>query len=193
MFTQRLKFLIFNFLGLQFTWAACAYGAINEWPLLGVWVGLVYIGLHFVVVAERLRDIKVVLVLGMVGIFLDVLNTSLGILSFPTDHTITFFLPYWLMMLWIVFSLMVPHSLYWLEKNVVIAAIAGAIGGSLSYLLGHKLGAITLAQPLPISFIIYAVEWSLIFPVSLKVVKYLSRSAPAHIYSYAKPNALKDE
>lgn len=193
MFTKRLKFLIFNFLGLQFTWAACAYGATHEWPLLGAWVGLAYIGLHFFIVAERLRDLKVVFVIGVLGILLDVLNTSLGILSFPTDQTITFFLPYWLMVLWAVFSLMVPHSLYWLEKNVVVAAVAGAIGGGLSYLLGHKLGAITLAQPVPISFIIYAVEWSLIFPISLKVVKYLSRSAPAQIYSYAKPNALKDD
>ncbi|MEJ2115570.1 MAG: DUF2878 domain-containing protein [Gammaproteobacteria bacterium] len=174
MFTRRLKFLIFNILGLQITWAACAYGATHAWPLLGVWIGLVYIGLHFLLVEERLRDLKVVLIIGMVGILLDVLNAWLGILSFSSDGSIAIFLPYWLMVLWFVFSLMVPHSLFWLEKNLVVASIAGGIGGGGSYLLGHILGAITLSQPTTVSFLIYFVEWSLFFPISLKVVKVLA-------------------
>ena len=181
--TKRFKFLIFNFLGLQCTWAACAYGASHEWPLLGVWVGLLYLALHFFLVEERLRDIKVMFTIGLFGIFIDVLNTWLGILSFPMDNTTTFFLPYWLIILWFVFSLMVPYSLYWLQKNLVMASIAGAIGGSVSYLLGHKLGAITLAQPVSISFIIYAVEWGLIFPLFLKVVKSLSHDGLEQLFS----------
>jgi len=172
--TNRIKFLLFNFLGLQITWAACAYGAINEWSLLGVLIGVLYLGLHFLLVEETLRDIKVVIVLGGFGIIMDVLNTWLGILSFPVDHTITLFLPYWLIVLWFVFSLMIPYSLYWFEKNMVMASIAGAIGGGGSYLLGHMLGAITLSQPLFISFMVYVFEWMLFFPISLKVVNFLT-------------------
>jgi hypothetical protein len=97
------------------------------------------------------------------------------------------------MVLWFVFSLMVPHSLYWMEKKLVVASIAGAIGGSTSYLLGHELGAITLSQPITISFMIYFFEWSLFFPISLKMVKYLSRTSNAKIYTYLKLNALKDD
>ena len=184
MLTRRLKFLIFNFLGLQCTWASCAYGATHEWPLLGVWVGLVYMGLHFILVEERLRDVNVVFVLGIFGIFLDIVNTWFGVISFPTDDTIVFFLPYWLMVLWFVFSLMLPHSLYWLEKNMTLAFFAGAIGGSSSYLLGHVLGAITFSQSTPISFMIYFIEWGIMFPLSLKVVKWITRSNSANMHTY---------
>ena len=184
MLSRRLKFLIFNFLGLQCTWAACAYGATHEWPLLGVYVGLVYMCLHFSLVEERLRDVNVVLIVGIFGICLDVLNTWFGVISFPKDDTIVLFLPYWLMVLWFVFSLMLPHSLYWLEKNMAMASIAGAIGGSASYLLGYKLSAITFPQSTSISFIIYFIEWSILFPVSLKVVKWISRSNFTKMHSY---------
>lgn len=184
MLTKRIKFLIFNFLGLQFTWGACAYGATHELPLLGVWVGLVYLVIHFILVEDRLRDVSVLLALGIFGIILDTLNTWLNVVSFPDDNTVALFLPYWLMVLWFVFSLMVPHSLYWLEKNMPIAFIAGAIGGSASYLLGHELGAITFSQPTTISFIIYFIEWGIFFPLSLKLVKYISRAFPEKIYTY---------
>ncbi len=175
MINKRLKFLIFNFLGLQFTWAACAYGATHELPLLGVYVGLVYILLHFIIVEERLRDLNIILIIGVLGIFLDYLNTRFNIVSFSTYDVTILLIPYWLMVLWLVFSLMIPHSLYWLVNNMTVASIAGAIGGSVSYFIGHKLGALTFSQPTSISFIIYFIEWAIFFPLALQVVKYLPR------------------
>ncbi len=175
MINKRLKFLIFNFLGLQFTWAACAYGATNDLPLLGVYVGLVYILLHFIIVEERLRDLNIILIIGVLGIFLDYLNTRFNIISFSTYDVSILLIPYWLIVLWLVFSLMIPHSLYWLVNNMRVASIAGAIGGSVSYFIGHKLGALTFSQPASISFIIYFIEWAIFFPLSLQVVKYLPR------------------
>ena len=177
MINKRLKFLIFNFLGLQFTWAACAYGATHGLPLLGVYVGLFYIFLHFIIVEERLRDLNIVIIVGALGIFLDYFNTRFNIVSFSTYDATVLLIPYWLMVLWLVFSLMIPHSLYWLVKNMKVACIAGAIGGSLSYFMGHNLGALTFSQPVSISFIIYFIEWGIFFPLSLQVVKYLSRTS----------------
>ena len=44
---NSLRFLIFNFVGLQATWAACAYGATHSFPALGLYVGLAYVIAHF--------------------------------------------------------------------------------------------------------------------------------------------------
>lgn len=174
MINNRLKFLIFNILGLQITWAACAYGATHDFPMLGVYVGLVYMALHFISVDKRFRDLNVALVIGILGILLDYMNARFNIVSFSTFDTAYLILPYWLVVLWLVFSLMVPHSLYWLNKNMLVASFAGGIGGSVSYWMGHKLGALTFPPPTSVSFIIYFIEWGIFFPLALYIVKFLS-------------------
>jgi len=175
---KNLAFLIFNFIGLQVTWAACAYGATHSIPQLGVYIGLSYIILHFIFSKYRMRDLKIMFVIGILGIIIDSILTLTEIITFPNYENEFAPTPYWLMGLWLVFALMVPYSLYWLKRNLIIASIAGAIGGSFSYFLGHKLGAVQLADPLTMSVGIYFICWGIIFPVALKIVEHLS---PSHL------------
>ena len=181
MINSRLKFIIFNILGLQITWGACAYGATQSLPMLGVYVGLTYIVLHFVFVDERQRDMYVGLIIGLLGILLDIMNEHFNIVSFRTQVSSYLTLPYWLLVLWAVFSLMVPHSLYWLRKNTFVASLAGAIGGSMSYWMGHKLGALTFSAPTSISFLIYFIQWGIFFPIALYIVKFISNFSRARL------------
>lgn len=173
--SNRVKFLVFNFLGLQLTWAACAYGATHEWPSLGVYVGYAYVVLHFIFVQQRLRDACAVIVIASLGIALDILNTVFNVISFPTMSGLPFIIPFWLMSLWLVFSLTIPHCLYWLEKNMLLAFFAGAIGGSASYWLGQSLGAIEFPQSIPFSVIVYFIEWGIVLPLSLILIRKLNR------------------
>ena len=174
MINSRLKFIIFNILGLQITWGACAYGATHEFPMLGVIVGVAYIVLHFIFVVERQRDLYVLISIGLLGVLLDFINTQLNLVSFAIQENSYLILPYWLIVLWMVFSLMVPHSLYWLKQNMLVASLAGAIGGSLSYWMGHKLGALAFPEPTSISFLIYFIQWGIFFPVALYIVQIIS-------------------
>lgn len=173
---NNLRFLIFNFVGLQVTWAACAYGATHSFPTLGLYVGLAYIILHFYLSKQRIRDLKIMLIIAIVGIILDMILTQINILSFPNATNDSLIIPAWLMALWFVFSLMIPYSLYWLSKNLKIAAIAGALGGSFSYFLGHQLGALQLEEPLIMSVGIYFLKWGIIFPAALLVVKHITNN-----------------
>lgn len=176
---NNLKFLLFNFIGLQVTWAACAYGATHSFPSLGLLVGLLYVIAHFVFSKQRLRDLKIMLIIATLGIIIDMALTKAGILSFPNMENNFLPIPTWLMALWFVFSLMMPYSLYWLGKNLSIAAIAGAIGGSFSYFLGHQLGALQLSEPLLLSVGIYFIIWAIIFPAALIAVKYITNKQPS--------------
>jgi hypothetical protein len=173
--TNRVKFLVFNFLGLQLTWAACAYGATHDWPLLGVYVGCAYVVLHFMFVQQRWRDVCVATIIASLGIVLDILNSQLNIISFPNAASLPLLIPFWLMSLWLVFSLTIPHCLYWLEKNMFLAFFAGAVGGSASYWLGQSLGAIDFPQSTFLSVAVYFVEWGILLPVALILVRKLNR------------------
>lgn len=172
---KNLAFIVFNFIGLQVTWAACAYGATHAMPMLGFYIGLSYVILHFMFSKMRTRDIKIMLIIGVTGIIIDCILTLIEIVSFPLYNTKILPIPFWLMALWFVFALMVPYSLYWLKNNLVIACIAGAIGGSFSYFLGHKLGALSLTDPVIISTSIYFIFWGLFFPITLKIVRHFTR------------------
>ncbi len=176
MISKHLAFLIFNFTGLQVTWAACAYGATHALPLLGVYVGLAYIVAHFIFSKLRIRDLKIMLIVGLLGIAIDSIFTQFNLLSFPEFTNQHLPIPAWLIVLWFVFALMVPYSLYWLRKNLKIASIAGALGGSLSYLLGHILGALHFAEPIWITFMFYFIEWGLFFPLALLITKYFTNT-----------------
>jgi uncharacterized membrane protein YjjB (DUF3815 family) len=173
---KNIAFIIFNFIGLQATWAACAYGATHAMPMLGFYVGLSYVVSHFMLCKMRTRDVKIMLIIGALGILIDSTLTQINILSFAPHDTEYLLLPYWLIALWFVFALMVPYSLNWLSKNLKIACIAGAIGGSFSYFLGHKLGALELAEPLAISLGIYFIIWGILFPLTLKIVEHFTQT-----------------
>lgn len=171
--STNTAFLIFNFLGLQVTWAACAYGATHSTPNLGVIVGLIYIALHMLLTKTRNQDLLILLAVSTIGISIDHINSYLGLILFMDNNTTFPMIPLWLATLWMVFSLMLPHSLNWLGKNAALAFFLGGFGGASSYWLGHKLGAISLSEPLLLSILILFIEWAVICTVAYIILKYI--------------------
>jgi hypothetical protein len=174
--SSRTAFLIFNFLGLQVTWAACAYGATHSMPSLGVIVGITYILLHMIFTPTRKHDLLIMFSVSIIGVSIDHINTYLGFSSFAEISTTHSVIPFWLITLWLVFSLMIPHSLNWLGKNTMLAFFLGGFGGSSSYWLGHKLGALTLSEPLSLSIAIHFIEWAIIFPIAYYLLKIIRQT-----------------
>ena len=169
--SARTYFLIFNLLGLQTTWAACAYGATHSIPNFGLVVGAIYIIFHMIFTKSRKQDSLIMLCVGVIGISLDHINAYLELVAFTDPNITSSFIPLWLMILWLVFSLMLPHSLDWLKKNTWLAFFLGGLGGSSSYWLGHKLGALTLSEPLVASILIYFIQWAVLLPVAFLLLK----------------------
>lgn len=169
--SKRLGFIIFNFLGLEITWAACAYGAINSQPMFGVIVGLIYLSFHFLFTPSRRTDIVTMCCLASIGIAMDYINMRIGIVSFHQSASDFNFIPLWLVILWCVFSLIIPHSIYWLSKKPKLAIILGGILGSATYWLGDKLGAIFLGEPLTMSVSVYFIQWAIYMPVAYGIYR----------------------
>ncbi|MFK7795314.1 MAG: DUF2878 domain-containing protein [Gammaproteobacteria bacterium] len=171
--SPHTAFLIFNFLGLQITWAACAYGATNSMPILGVVVGLIYIALHLLLTKVRNQDLLILLTISIIGISVDHINTYLGLMAFTPNNTTHSVIPLWLIILWMVFSLMLPHSLNWLGKNTALSFLIGGLGGASSYWLGHKLSAISISEPLLLNISILFIEWAVICTVAYRILAFI--------------------
>lgn len=70
--------------------------------------------------------------------------------------------PLWLIGLWGAFATLLPICFRWLFNRLWLAAILGALSGTLSYVSGGKLGALVVASD---GLVWIALEWGLALPL----------------------------
>ncbi len=99
--------------------------------------------------------IAAVLALGLLG---DCLMGILTILKYPTN---SFYPPFWLFTLWILFAQALPWSLEWIVKRRFAFTLFACIGGTLSYLLGVDLSDVQFGTDRKIVVITLASLWAI--------------------------------
>ena len=164
-----MKFKIINFLLFQIGWFILILGAAWDKTFIAVLLGLVILAIHISMIDQKLNELKLLLIAGVIGFLFDgfiqyyqfIIYNSPG-WSFPLT-------PIWIIMLWMIFAITLNHSLVWLKNRISLSVIFGAIGGPLAYLAGEKLGAIIITQQL--SLVLLSIGWSLITPFLISIGK----------------------
>jgi hypothetical protein len=157
---------IFNIVGTQIGWFACALGAAKGLPWLGLVVVAVYLVLHLLWSEERLREAQFILAVGALGMVIDSLNKITGLLSYNGDLlNISWLAPLWIGALWLQFASTLNESLIWLQNNYLLAFVMGAIAGPLSYMGGVRLGALALPHDKIFTVIVLAIIWGIVMPL----------------------------
>lgn len=153
--------LIVQAVCFQAIWFASVLGG-NSWLLLS----LILLGIHFSLSPDRNNDLKVIS-LGLIGLSVDTCLSFAGVFQFEQT-------PFWLFLLWYGFALNLGHSMGFLRKlKPWLVMLIGAAGGSYSYLLSWKLGAVALPLGPLVSGCIIAISWALLLPILLKADIYL--------------------
>ena len=164
-----------TFIALQAGWLACVLGAAAGRPLLGV----VFVALSAAIHIARSRDWRglalVLAAAAVVGLVSDGSLTLGGILVFPPHASLGWPVPLWMLALWVNFALAID-ALGWFARRPLMAALAGAVGGPLSYLAGARLGAVTLLPSEPVGLAVIAVVWLLAMPLLLCVLPDVRRA-----------------
>lgn len=141
-----VSFVLFNAL-----WLSAVAGREDYIVLSGVLLVLQFI--YSTLVAKV--SWTLILRLFAVGLLLEAIVISLGIIDFVGGY-----FPLWLVMLWLGFSSMAPVALDWLAPKTTFAILVGMVSGPLSYVAGIKLNAATI-DSMPIVVASYAVVWGL--------------------------------
>lgn len=141
-----VSFVLFNAL-----WLSAVAGRENYIVLSGLL--LIFQFLYSVAVAK----VSWILILRLfaVGLLLEAISISLGIIDFAGGY-----FPLWLVMLWLGFTSMAPVALDWLVPKPVFAILVGTVSGPISYVAGIKLGAGT-TDSMSVVIAAYAVIWGL--------------------------------
>src|SRR5689334_4073472 len=167
---------IFNIVGTQIGWFACAIGAAKGMPWIGILVVGIFLSLHLYGSQDRQREGRLILAVGIFGMLIDSLCRICGLLTYNGDiMNITWLAPFWIVALWLQFASMLNTSLAWLQGHYLMAFVMGVIFGPLSYLGGARLGALSFNHEKPFTLIVLGIIWGLTMPFLVWLAKRTGR------------------
>lgn len=143
--------MLINLLGFNLSW----FGLI----LLGnsfIPLSLLWLGLHLYWCKHLKAEVKLILVIVTIGIFVDTALSLAGVLIFPGQQ----FIPLWLITLWAAFAATIAHSLQFLSRSILLQVLVGFMFPPLSYLGGASLSSVELGYSQVMTYLILALVWS---------------------------------
>lgn len=158
---------LINFIVFQFIWFLCIYGASSDNELPAVVLGATGVAFNLFLGGHCKRDLSLLAKGVLLGICLDTLLIQLDLISFNSHywHVIS---PVWMWVIWAGFLGTVNHSLSWLNNQLALAAILGAVMGPISYWSGVSLGAGRFVH-LEQSLLAISIMWLLATPLIMKM------------------------
>ncbi len=152
MIARHWQQLLLNALRFEAGWLLCVLGG----SVVAAVAGAGLLGWHWLRHA-RPGETRFILMFTLLGLLIDGSLHLLGGFDFNDQPLVMGLLPLWLWMLWPLFATLVYHSLAWLWRYPLLAALCGAIGGPLSYYGGALLAEVSLASwLLPVHALVWA-------------------------------------
>ena len=153
-----------NIILFQAAWFAAVLGAASGNGWYGPLAVAMVLSVHFVLIEDRLSELSLLFVTGILGFCFDTALSAAGIIT-PRGNILPHpFSQPRMISLWLNFAATLNVSLKWLQGRYLSAAIFGAVGGTFAYYSGARLGA-TMALPDVKGMIILAVAWGIVTPI----------------------------
>lgn len=161
-----------DFALLQVGWFAAVLGGADGLGWLGPATAVVFVAIHIAWVVPpswRSTELRNVVLFGLVGCALDVLQTALGVLRFEDPSWPILGIPAWLASLWFLFPICFNTCFAWMHGRLAAAAILAFVGAPLSYQGGVALGALAVDETL--AFASLGIVWAIYLPVALVLTR----------------------
>lgn len=149
-----------NFIAFQLVWFAAVGGASYGHAWAGPLAFVVFAVAHFAIAPRVNGDLRLLLVASALGALADSLMAASGLAVYAAPIPSAHLAPVWIIALWAGFALTLNHSLAWMTRRPLLAAVLGATLGPLSYLgAGRFWGAVSFGEPLLRSMVVLGVCW----------------------------------
>ena len=160
---------LLNALLFQEQWLICVQ-ADNQLALISFTIVLL---LHINVFNIESKEIALIVFFTLVGIIVESLAATLGLIEFPHQNEITagghaiFIVPLWLIIMWANFATTLCHCLAWLQSRIALTFLLTLIFIPLNYFLGAKISGSTYLVS-PHIFLMYETAlWLVLLPLGL--------------------------
>ncbi|UCC14583.1 MAG: DUF2878 domain-containing protein [Gammaproteobacteria bacterium] len=160
-----------NIVAFQGVWFASVLGAAHGYPWIGAVALLPFLLWQLGSSSDPGYDLRALLVMGAAGLAIDSIYPILGSLSYSSPWPSSGFAPAWLVVMWLNLALTMNHSLRWLRRRYLLAALFGSTGGALSYWAGARLGAMQLHWPTSTIIPLIGLIWAVALPATYRALE----------------------
>jgi Protein of unknown function (DUF2878) len=157
--------VLINLVAFQAAWFALVLGAANGVAGIGFAAAVVAIGLHLFRSPAWLEELKLIAVAAVVGLLAESVILATGVVTYVAPGPVSWLPPTWLVVLWAVFATTMNVTFRPLRSWTFGAAFVGFTVVPLAYLLGAKLGGMTLAAPTVRSLSLIGLAWLVALPL----------------------------
>lgn len=157
--SQKLSAKLVNGTLCQAGWFACLLG--GDIVALSFLALTLYVHQRFIV--SKNDEWFLIAAVTASGFFLDSALSFFGIFHFEVASLGS--IPLWLVCLWCIFATTLCHSMSWLHQRLWLASLLGGLAGASSYFAGHRLGVVSIAEPLSLSLILVGLCWAFLLPI----------------------------
>jgi hypothetical protein len=162
-----VKALVVNLSLFKIGWLACVLTAAASMPFVGTAVVGVAVLVHLLLAKDYNGELQILLFAAFLGLAWESLLVATGIVQYSAEPFLPGLAPYWIVAMWVLFATTLNIGMRWLRKSLVIAAVAGAIGGPLSFLAGEKAGAVMFADT-TIALLVIGLGWAVLLPLLVR-------------------------
>ncbi len=156
--------------GYQITWLACVFGEIKfNQPLLGIYVGSIYLFVYIYFNNHKLNFLKISLFISIPGYLFDTLMVYFSFYEFNNSFILGT-LPVWMIVLWLSFSTLFDEIFTIFKEYKFLGIALSGLLGPLTYYLGEPIGIILISNYL-IFFLLMVLFWVLLMTFYLQYVK----------------------
>jgi hypothetical protein len=168
---------ILNAVGYQVVWFACIYSASRGNAWLGFAASIIFSVVMLAFAGKAKDDIRILSIGLCLGICVDSIFASSGLIKYDAAWSIEGLAPLWIMALWLSFSLTLNHSMAFLRNNLTLAAAFGLIGGPLAYFGADRLFNVLDFGTNTVSVIAaLAIAWAIAIPAIFWIDKRIANA-----------------
>ena len=164
--------ILINVAAFKIAWLATIFGSANGLPMLGPMAVLIAVIIHLWRADIAVQELRLLIVVGLIGLFWDSVILSTGWLVYPNGIFISGVAPYWMFSLWVLFATTLNVSLRWLRSRLGLAALMGAVFGPMSYIAVASVGAVKVNDPTAV-YAILALAWLFLLPLVTQLSKHM--------------------
>ena len=157
-------FLFVNGIMFYTYWWLSLWGASIGNFYIGPIVAISYFILHFIIVKEKIKELKYLSLCVCIGFIFESILLYTGFLSYKSMMNF-FIVPIWVIILWAGYSLTVFHSFKYMKGRYFLSLIIGALFAPFMHISGDKIEAIILNHDILTSYFVLMLMWSVFFPL----------------------------
>ena len=158
--------IVVNVLAFDVTWTVVLFLAANGWAWVGAGVMLANVVGYLVWTAMEKRgaswqrELGLIVGFASIGAAIDSVLCSRGVVGLAQPRGVSAEFAVFFFALWANFGTTVRIGFAWAWDRVWAGVVFGLVGGPLGYLIGERIGAVTIGQDRAVSLGIFSVEFA---------------------------------